>query len=274
MKEVTINELLATGAHFGHLTRRWNPKMSKYIFIERNGIHIIDLKKTLDLLKAAQNALAEIVRSGDSVLFVGTKKQARDIIRAEAERCEMFYVCERWLGGTLTNFGTIKKSIKRMKNLEKMATDGTYDRLTKKEILMRERELEKLSKVLGGIANMTRLPGALYVVDVKKESIAVAEARRLGIPIFGIVDTNSDPDVIDYPIPANDDAFKSVALITRAIADAVVEAKSSAAEHAAAEGEAAEAAAAPEAGKQEAATDEQSTGKNESEEEVPSTLAD
>lgn len=226
MKEVSINDLLVAGAHFGHLTRRWNPKMRRFIFTERNGIHIIDLKKSLELLKQAQEAIIEIVRSGDNILFVGTKKQARDIIRAEAERCDMFYVCERWLGGTLTNFGTIKKSIRRMKNLEKMSTDGTYDRLTKKEILMRERELEKLTKVLGGISEMNRLPGAIYVVDTKKESIAVNEAYRLGIPIIGIVDTNTDPDRIDYPIPANDDAYKSIAIITRAVADAVLEGRS------------------------------------------------
>ncbi len=230
MQDVTINDLLAAGAHFGHLTRRWNPKMQKYIFMERNGIHIIDLKKTLELLKKAQQVVIDIVRDGESILFVGTKNQARDIIKVEAERCGMFYVTERWLGGTLTNFATIKKSIKRMKNLQKMATDGTYDKLTKKEILNRERELAKLTKVLGGIQDMNRLPGALFVVDTKKEYIAVAEANRLGIPVIGMVDTNADPTVVDYPIPCNDDAFKSIALITRAISDAVLEAKSGMAE--------------------------------------------
>ncbi|RMD91635.1 MAG: 30S ribosomal protein S2, partial [Calditrichaeota bacterium] len=225
MQDVSINDLLAAGAHFGHLTRRWNPKMKKYIFMERNGIHIIDLKKTVELIKAAQQAVIEIVREGDNILFVGTKNQARDIVKAEAERCGMYYVTERWLGGTLTNFATIKKSIKRMKNLEKMSTDGTYDKLTKKEILNIERELEKLMKVLGGIRDMNRLPGALFIVDTKKENIAVAEARRLGIPIIGMVDTNADPTIIDYPIPCNDDAFKSIALVAHAIADAVLEAK-------------------------------------------------
>ncbi len=225
MKEVTLNELLSAGAHFGHLTRRWNPKMRKYIFVERNGIHIIDLKKSLELLKQARQAVIDIVSNGDSILFVGTKKQARDIIRAEAERCGMFFVNERWLGGTLTNFSTIKKSIKYMKTLEKMATDGTYDRLTKKEILMKEKKLAKLEKVLGGIRDMNRLPGALFIVDTRKEHIAIAEARRLGIPVIGMVDTNADPDPIDYPIPSNDDAFKAIALITRVIADAAIEAK-------------------------------------------------
>lgn len=229
MKEVTLQDLLAAGAHFGHLTRRWNPKMREYIFMERNGIHIIDLNKTLENLKTAQQAVVDLVSGGESILFVGTKKQASEIVRAEAERVNQFYVAERWLGGTLTNFSTIKKSIKRMKNLEKMATDGTYDKLSKKEILSIERELEKLMKVLGGIRDMARLPGALFVVDTKKEYIAVAEANRLGIPVIGMVDTNSDPTPIDYPIPCNDDAFKSIALITRAIADAVAEGQSQAA---------------------------------------------
>ena len=254
MQEITINDLLVAGAHFGHLTRRWNPKMKKYIFMERNGIHIIDLKKTLELLKEAQKAVIDIVREGDSILFVGTKNQAKDIIKVEAERCGQFYITERWLGGTLTNFSTIKKSIKRMKNLQKMATDGTYEKLTKKEILSRERELAKLTKVLGGIQDMNRLPGALFVVDTKKEQIAVAEANRLGIPVIGMVDTNADPTPIDFPIPCNDDAFKSIALITRAISDAVLEAKSGVAEaeQAQVEGgaEAAETAAAAEAQKE------------------------
>lgn len=223
MKQVTIQELLTAGAHFGHLTRRWNPKMKKYIFMARNGIHIIDLNKTLELLKAAQQAVSDIVKGGESILYLGTKKQASDIIKAEAERVGMFYVNERWLGGTLTNFSTIKKSIKHMKNLEKKSTDGTYDKLSKKEILGIERELEKLAKVLGGIRDMNRLPGALFIIDTKKEHIAVAEANRLGIPVIGMVDTNADPDDIDYPIPCNDDAFKSIALITQAISEAVGE---------------------------------------------------
>ncbi|MDZ7271640.1 MAG: 30S ribosomal protein S2 [candidate division KSB1 bacterium] len=229
MAQVGLQELLVAGCHFGHLTRRWNPKMKKFIFMERNGIHIIDLKKTEACLKRACEEVARIVRSGEKVLFVGTKKQAKDIVRAEAERCGQFYVTERWLGGTLTNFVTIKKSAKRLKTLEKMVTDGTYDRLSKKEILALEREREKLLRAIGGIADMNRLPGALFVVDTKKEAIAVSEANRLNIPVIAIVDTNSDPDPIDFPIPANDDAFKSISLITRAIADAIVEAQEGAA---------------------------------------------
>lgn len=230
MAEVSLQQLLLAGCHFGHLTRRWNPKMKKYIFMERNGIHIIDLKKTRDCLKRATEEIAEIVRKGGYVLFVGTKKQGRDIIKVEAERCDMPYVTERWLGGTLTNFITIKKSIKRLKNLEKKATDGTYDKLSKKEILSIEREKEKLDKVLGGIRDMNGLPSALYVVDAKKEAIAIAEARRLDIPVFAILDTNADPDLVDFPIPSNDDAFKAINLITHAIADAVLEGKAGQAE--------------------------------------------
>lgn len=223
MITVSLQNLLEAGSHFGHLTRRWNPKMRRYIFMERNGIHIIDLKKSLECLQVAYNALAEAVRSGDKVLFVGTKKQAKDIIKAEAERCHMYYVNERWLGGMLTNFSTIKKSIKRLKNIEKMSSDGTYDKITKKEILSLERERDKLEKTLGGIRDMTRLPGAMFIVDTVKESIAVAEAARLGVKIFAIADTNSDPDLVDYPIPGNDDAFRSVTVITRAMSDAVLE---------------------------------------------------
>ncbi len=225
MPEVLLEQLLMAGAHFGHLTRKWNPKMKKFIFMEKNGIHIIDLKKTLEALNIAFDAIKPIVRRGEKVLFVGTKKQAKDILRAEAERCGMFYVTERWLGGTLTNFTTIKKSIKRLKNLEKMSVDGTYEKLTKKEVLRLDRERDKKEKVLGGIKDMTILPGALYVVDPKKEAIAVAEARKLGIPVFAIVDTNCDPDEVDYPIPANDDAFKSIGLITHAFVDAILEAQ-------------------------------------------------
>lgn len=226
MFNVTLQDLLIAGAHFGHLTRRWNPKMKRFIFMERNGIHIIDLKKTLECLEEAYQAVVDIVKAGEDVLFVGTKKQAKDIIKNEAERCNAFYVTERWLGGMLTNFSTIKKSIKRLKNIEKMANDGTYDKLTKKEILKIERERAKLDKVLGGIRDMNRLPGVIFVVDTKKEQIAVAEAVKLNIPIVGMVDTNCDPDPIDYPIPANDDAFKSINLITHAIADAVMEGRS------------------------------------------------
>jgi small subunit ribosomal protein S2 len=221
---VALQDLLMAGTHFGHLTRRWNPKMKKFIFMEKNGIYIIDIKKTLALLEQACEAISKVVRSGDRILFVGTKKQAKDIIRIEASRSNQFYVNERWLGGTLTNFMTVKKSIKRLKNFDKMATDGTYDKITKKEILGIEREKEKLEKVLGGIKEMTKLPGAIFLVDTKKETIAVSEAHRLNIPVFGLIDTNSDPDLIDYPIPGNDDAFKSINLVTHTLADAIVEA--------------------------------------------------
>lgn len=224
---VSLQDLLMAGTHFGHLTRRWNPKMKKFIFMEKNDIYIIDIKKTLAMLEQACEEVANIVRSGEKILFVGTKKQAKDIIRIEAQRCEQFYVNERWLGGTLTNFVTVKKSIKRLKHLDKMATDGTYEKLTKKEVLQIEREKEKLEKVLGGIKEMAKLPGAIFVVDVKKEAIAVQEADRLNIPIVGLIDTNSDPDLIDFPIPGNDDAFKSINLITRSIADAVIESQQS-----------------------------------------------
>jgi len=219
---VEVAELLAAGCHFGHLTRRWNPKMRPYIFMERNGIHIIDLMKTKSLLDDASNAIAKIVAEGKRVLFVGTKKQAKDILREEAVRCGQFYVSERWLGGCLTNFTTIRKSVKRLTNIEKMESDGTFDKITKKEGLFLSREKEKLNKVLSGIVEMTRLPGAIFVVDIKKEGIAVKEARRLGVPIFAIVDTNCDPETVDYVIPANDDAIKSVQVVTRAFADAVL----------------------------------------------------
>lgn len=241
---VSLQDLLIAGTHFGHLTRRWNPKMKPYIFMERNGIYVIDLKKTLECLEEAYQAVVDITRAGDKILFVGTKKQAKDIIKNEAERCAAFFINERWLGGTLTNFATIKKSIKRLKNIEKMATDGTYDSLTKKEILGLEREREKLELTLGGIRDMNKLPGAVFIVDTKKESIAVAEAVKLNIPIVAMVDTNCDPDLIDYPIPGNDDAFKSINLITHTIADAVLEGTSAKAERAAEAEEEAEAAAA------------------------------
>ncbi len=223
MPRVELEALLAAGAHFGHLTRRWNPKMKPYVFMERNGIHIIDLKKTQELLDAACNAISNIVAEGKKPLFVATKKQAKDVVEEEAKRCGAFYVTERWLGGMLTNFTTIRKSVKRLTNLEKMETDGTFDSITKKERLRIVREREKLQDVLEGVVEMSRLPGVLYVVDVKKEAIAVKEANRLGIPVVAIVDTNCDPEPIDYPIPANDDALKSVQLITKAIADAVLE---------------------------------------------------
>lgn len=232
MFNVLLQDLLIAGAHFGHLTRRWNPKMKKYIFMARNGIYIIDLKKTLECLETAYQAVMDIVKSGEKILFVGTKKQAHDIIKSEADRCNSYHISERWLGGMLTNFTTIKKSVKRMKNIEKMASDGTYDKLVKKEVLRIERTRNKLTRVLDGIRDMNRLPGVLFVVDTKKESIAVAEAVKLNIPIVAIVDTNCDPDPIDYPIPANDDAFKSINLITHAIADAVIEGESAQAKEA------------------------------------------
>lgn len=225
MLSVEVSQLLAAGCHFGHLTRRWNPKMRPYIFMDRNGIHIIDLMKTKTLLEEASNAISNTVAEGKRVLFVGTKKQIKDLIRDEAVRCGQFYVTERWLGGSLTNFSTIRKSVKRLTNIEKMENDGTFDKITKKEILFLQREKDKLNNVLSGVVEMTRLPGALFVVDVKKESIAVKEARRLGIPVFAIVDTNCDPTEVDYVIPANDDAIKSVQIITKAIADAILEGK-------------------------------------------------
>ncbi|MCK5148754.1 30S ribosomal protein S2 [bacterium] len=222
MSEVSLQQLLMSGAHFGHMTRRWDPKMKPYIFMARNGIYIIDLNKTLKCLNEACDAIAKIVKGGDKVMLLGTKKQAKDIVRVEAERANMPYVTDRWLGGMLTNFATIRKSIKKLKHLEKMAVDGTYDSINKKEILQIERAKAKLEKSLGGIKNMNRLPGALFVVDSKSEAIAVAEAKKLGIPVFAILDTNSNPDPIDYPIPANDDAFKSISLIVHTITDAIM----------------------------------------------------
>jgi small subunit ribosomal protein S2 len=223
MPRVNLETLLAAGSHFGHLTRRWNPKMKEFIFMERNGIHIIDLKKTQSKVDEAYDAIKKVAEEGEDILFVGTKKQAKEIVKGEAKRCNMFYITDRWLGGTLTNFGTIRKSIKHMKNLDKMSTDGTYENITKKEILTIEREKEKMKKVLDGIEEMKRLPGIVFIVDTKKEQIAVKEARKLNIPIIAIVDTNADPTIIDYPIPANDDAAKSISIISRIMADAVVE---------------------------------------------------
>jgi small subunit ribosomal protein S2 len=220
---VQIEDLLLAGSHFGHLTRRWDPKMKKYIFMERNGIHIIDLKKTLDLLLEACNSISKISSEGKKILFVGTKKQAKQIIKDESERCGAFYVCERWLGGMLTNFNTVRKSIKKLTNIQKMETDGTIEKFVKKERLIMSRDREKLEKVLNGIVSMTRLPGAIFVVDIKKEHIAISEAKKLNIPVYAIVDTNCDPDLVDYPIPANDDAVKSIEIILRAISDAVID---------------------------------------------------
>jgi small subunit ribosomal protein S2 len=225
MPRVELDALLQAGAHFGHLTRRWNPKMRPYIFMERNGIHIIDLKKTQEMLEAACNAVASIVAEGKRPLFVGTKQQAKDVMRQEAVRCHAHYVTERWLGGMLTNFTTIRKSVKRLTNIEKMETDGTFENITKKERLFLSRERDKLQAVLSGVVEMSRLPGIVFVVDIKKEAIAVKEAKRLGVPVVAIVDTNTDPEPIDFPIPANDDALKSVQLIAKAIADAVLEGK-------------------------------------------------
>ncbi|MFZ1321528.1 MAG: 30S ribosomal protein S2 [Ignavibacteria bacterium] len=222
MTQVQIEDLLLAGSHFGHLTRRWDPKMKKYIFMERNGIHIIDLKKTLELLIEACNSISKISTDGKKVLFIGTKKQAKQIIKDEAERSGSFYVCERWLGGMLTNFNTVRKSIKKLTNIQKMETDGTIDQFVKKERLILSRDKEKLEKVLNGIVSMTKLPGAIFVVDIKKEHIAISEARKLNIPVYAIVDTNCDPDLVDYPIPANDDAVKSIQIIAKAIADAAI----------------------------------------------------
>jgi len=223
MSIVTMRELLESGVHFGHQTRRWNPKMRKYIFAERNGIHIIDLKKSLTLLKQVYQVVSERVAEGDNILFVGTKKQAKEVIKEEALRCGMFYVNERWLGGLLTNFQTIRKSVNKLKELEKKSQDGTYDLLPKKEVLRLEKERGKLEKVLSGIKEMASLPRLLYVVDARKEKIAVSEANKLGIPVIAILDTNCDPSVIDYPIPGNDDAVRSIKLITHIIAEAVIE---------------------------------------------------
>ncbi|MBW7888563.1 MAG: 30S ribosomal protein S2 [Bacteroidetes bacterium] len=225
MARVELSALLEAGAHFGHLTRRWNPKMKPYVFMERNGVHILDLKKTQLQIDESANAISNIVAEGKRILFVGTKKQAKEVLEAEAKRCGQFYLTDRWLGGALTNFTTIRKSVKRLTNIEKMETDGTFDKITKKEALFLTREKEKLQKSLSGVVDMMRLPGALFIIDVKKEQIAVREANRLGIPVFAIVDTNCDPDNIDYVIPANDDSLKSIQLISKTIADAILEGK-------------------------------------------------
>jgi small subunit ribosomal protein S2 len=219
-----MKSLLESGVHFGHQVKRWDPRMRKYIFAERNGIHIIDLQKTIQAIKDAYDAVRKIVASGKTVLFVGTKKQAQQAIQKEAERCGMFYVNNRWLGGMLTNFVTIKKSLLRLKKLEKMEVDGTFENLTKKEIASLAKEQAKLQKNLGGIKEMKDLPGILFIIDTRKEAIAVAEAQRQGIPIVAVVDTNCNPDGIDYPIPGNDDAIRAITLFTQIIANAVVEA--------------------------------------------------
>jgi len=219
----TQQDLLDAGVHFGHLTRKWNPKMAPYIFMEQNGIHIIDLKKTEAKLEEAKAAVKNIARSGRKILFVATKKQAQEIVAEHAKRANMPFVTERWLGGMLTNFQTVRRSIKRMQGIDKMATDGTFERINKKERLMLDREKTKLARMLGGIEDMGKLPGAIFLIDVKREHLAVAESLRLGIPSFGLVDTNSDPTAVDFAIPGNDDASKSINLIVSEIADAIIE---------------------------------------------------
>jgi small subunit ribosomal protein S2 len=219
---ITMRQLLEAGVHFGHQTKRWNPKMRPFIFGARNGIHIIDLQHTVKLFNRAFKFVVDTVANGDPVLFVGTKKQAQEVIQEEAKRCGMFHVTNRWLGGTLTNFKTVKGSIERLRSIEKMAEDGTFERLSKKEVLQLERERMKLEKTLGGIKNMGGLPGAIFIIDPKKEHIAVEEARRLEIPIVAITDTNCDPDLIDYVIPGNDDAIRAIKLFTGKIADAAI----------------------------------------------------
>jgi small subunit ribosomal protein S2 len=218
---ISLEDLLAAGSHFGHLTRRWNPKMKPYIFMERNGIHIIDLKKTQELAEDALNAAERLAAEGKRFLFVATKKQLRGAVKDEAIRCGQYFAVDRWPGGMLTNFTTIRKSIKRLQIIDKWEMDGTIENYTKKEQLLLSREKDKLDAALGGIADMRGLPGAMIIIDIKKEHIAVDEARKLGIPIFALVDTNVDPDLVDYPVPANDDALRSVQLIVHAFADAI-----------------------------------------------------
>ena len=224
MSVISMKQLLEAGVHFGHQTRRWNPKMKPYIYTERNGIYIIDLLKSVRMVDDAYNAVVDIVKNGGKILFVGTKKQAQDAIRTEAERCGMYYVNERWLGGMLTNFKTIQSRIARMKEIEAMAEDGTFEVLPKKEVLQLKKQLEKLEKNLGGIRNMKKLPDAIFIVDPKKERICVQEAHTLHIPLIGICDTNCDPEELSYIIPGNDDAIRAVKLIVSKMADAVIEA--------------------------------------------------
>ena len=223
MSVISMKQLLEAGVHFGHQTRRWNPKMKPYIYTERNGIYIIDLQKSVGMVDDAYNAIGDCVANGGTILFVGTKKQAQDSIKSEAERCGMYYVNERWLGGMLTNFKTIQTRIATLKKYEEMEQDGTFDVLPKKEVIQIKKEMEKLEKNLGGIKNMKKLPGALFVVDPRKEKIAVAEAKKLGIPVVAIVDTNCDPDDVDYVIPGNDDAIRAVKLIAGCMANAIIE---------------------------------------------------
>lgn len=222
--KIEYKDLLDAGVHFGHLTRKWNPKMAPYIFMERNGIHIIDLNKTLASLNEACNVAKQVARAGKKIMFVATKKQAREVVSEEATRLKMPFVTERWLGGMLTNFATVKKSLKKLSFIERKLKDqATFSNLTKKERLILAREKDKLQKLLGGIADLNRLPSVLFVVDINKEHIAISEAKRLGIPVIALVDTNTDPDLVDFPIPANDDAFKSISLITKTIGKAIEE---------------------------------------------------
>ncbi len=225
MSVISMKQLLEAGVHFGHQTRRWNPKMAEYIFTERNGIYIINLQKTVKKVIEAYNFVKEVAANGEEILFVGTKKQAQDSIKEEAERVGMYYVNARWLGGMLTNFKTIRKRIERLNQLEKMEADGTFELLPKKEVIKLKLEAEKLTKYLGGIKEMKKLPGAMFVVDPKKEKIAIAEAKKLGIPVVAIVDTNCDPDEVDYVIPGNDDAIRAVKLIASTIGNAIIEGK-------------------------------------------------
>jgi len=225
MAIISMKKLLEAGVHFGHQTRRWNPKMAEYIFTERNGIYIIDLQKTSDKVDQAYNFIKEVVSNGDEVLFVGTKKQAQESTKSEAARCGMHFVSQRWLGGMLTNYSTIRKRIDKLKSLRAMEEDGTFDLLTKKEVFKLKNEADRLEKFLGGIKNMDKLPGAIFVVDPRKEKIAVQEAKILGIPVVAIVDTNCDPDEVDFVIPGNDDAIRAVKLLTATLADAVLEGK-------------------------------------------------
>jgi small subunit ribosomal protein S2 len=225
MPNITVKDLLEAGVHFGHQTRRWNPKMKKFIFTSKNGIYIIDLNKTLLSLNRACGKVREVIESGGKVLFVGTKKQAKDVMKQNAQRSNQFYVTERWLGGMLTNFSTIKKNVKRLKDIERMKEDGLFEKMTKKEVGKLEKEASRLDKFLSGIRDMYLLPSLVFVVDTRKERIAVAEANKLNIPVIGIIDTNSDPDPIDYPLAANDDAIKSISILARAVGDTIVEAE-------------------------------------------------
>ncbi len=228
MTEVTVKDLLDAGVHFGHQTRRWNPRMKPFIFMERNGIYIIDLDKSMQALAVAREAIQKIVGKGESVLFVGTKKQAKDILVEEANRCGMFHTTERWLGGMLTNFQTIRQSIRYLRNLERMAEDGTLEKLSKKEASRLSKARAKLDKTFSGIKEMHRLPGLVFILDTKREHIAVRECQRLGIPSVGVVDTNADPDEVTYPVPGNDDAIRAIKLYTRFVSDAVLAARASA----------------------------------------------